>query len=130
MMGTDAAEGEIDILNQNAVTLYAEVIEVYDKPSIPTGQVGLNPFGEKVESKDLGIRRRAILALGRQDVNYLHMIPKDENMIIIGQSSDHTVLDITNCIRQYQPGEIAEFSLKYGGILAAYTSEFVEKNYI
>jgi predicted amino acid racemase len=129
MMGTDAAEGNIDILKQNAAGLHAEVIEVYEKPSSPTGNIGLNPFGEKVESKDLGIRRRAILALGRQDVSYLHIIPKDENIMIIGQSSDHTVLDLTSCTRQYQLGDIVEFNLKYGGILAAYTSEFIEKNY-
>lgn len=130
MMGTDAGEGTIDILNRNAVRLHAEIIEVYDKPSSPTGIVGLNPFGEKVESIDLGVRRRAILALGRQDVNYLHMNPKDENISIIGQSSDHTLLDLTNCTRAYQLGEPIEFNLKYGGILAAYTSEFVTKNYI
>lgn len=130
VMGTDAAEGIIEILNQNAITLSAEIIEVYDKPSMPKGTSGINPFGEKIETNDMGVRRRAILAVGRQDINSAHMLPIDKNIIIIGQSSDHTVIDVTDVSNDYKIGDIIEFNLKYGGILSAYTSEFVYKNYI
>lgn len=130
IMGTDAAEGIIDILNQNAVTLSAEIIELYDKPSLPKGDTGINPFGEKIKANDIGIRRRAILAVGRQDINSAHLLPLEKNIIIIGQSSDHTVLDVTDVSSNYKIGDIIEFNLKYGGILSAYTSEFVYKNYI
>ena len=130
IMGTDAAEGVIDILYQNAITLSAEIIEVYDKPSIPKGAPGINPFGEKIEANDVGIRRRAILAVGRQDINSAHLLPKENNIKIIGQSSDHTVIDITDLQGNYKEGDIIEFNLKYGGILSAYTSEYVYKNYI
>lgn len=130
IMGTDAAEGIIEILNQNAVTLSAEIIELYDKPSLPKGDTGINPFGEKIKANDIGIRRRAILAVGRQDINSSHMLPLNKNIIIIGQSSDHTVIDVTDVSKDYKIGDIIEFNLKYGGILSAYTSEFVYKNYI
>jgi len=129
IMGTDAAEGNIEILNQNAVTLSAQVIEVYNKPSIPKGKAGINPFGEKIEPKDIGIRRRAILAVGRQDINCAHILPQNNDIKIIGQSSDHTIIDITDDKNNYDIGDIIEFNLKYGGILSAYTSEYVYKNY-
>lgn len=131
IMGTDGAEGVIEILHQDAVTLEAQIVEIYDKPSQPTGIASINPFGEKVEQRDdRGMRKRAIVALGRQDVHFMHLIPYDENIVLIGQSSDHTVLDVADCIEQYIEGDVLKFHVKYGAILSGFTSDYVYKNMI
>lgn len=131
IMGTDGAEGVIDVLHQHAVTLQAQVVEIYDKPSQPIGVSGVNPFGEKIEVlKDKGLRKRAIIALGRQDIHFQHMIPCDEKITLIGQSSDHTVLDVSDCTTDYREGDILTFRVKYGAILSGFTSDYVYKNII
>jgi predicted amino acid racemase len=47
--------------------LEAEVIELKEKASVPTGMIGKNAFGETPSFEDIGMRRRAILAIGQQD---------------------------------------------------------------
>ncbi len=131
IMGTDGGEGVIEMLNQDAVTLEAQIVEIYDKPSKPKGVAGVNPFGEKIEQgADKGMRRRAIVALGRQDIHFMHLIACDKNIVPIGQSSDHTVLDVSDCDKKYRDGDILKFRVKYGAILSGFTSDYVYKNII
>ena len=82
--------------DDEAFTLQAEIIELKDKPSHPIGTIAVDAFGNKKEYEDKGIRRRALLAVGRQDLgDCLHLRPLDPNIEVIGGSSDHTILDIT-----------------------------------
>jgi len=115
-------------LRQDTFTLEAEVIEVKRKPSLPWGERTVDAFGEVPEFEDRGIRRRAILALGRQDVSLSGIIPLDK-FEIIGASSDHMVIDVENC-PHIKVGDIVSFKLNYAGVLFAMTSPFVEKVYI
>ncbi len=115
-------------LRQDTFTLEAEVIEVKRKPSFPWGERTVDAFGEVPEFEDRGIRRRAILALGRQDVSLSGIIPLDK-FEIIGASSDHMVIDVENC-PHIKVGDIVSFKLNYAGVLFAMTSPFVEKVYI
>ena len=59
----------------DAFLLKAEVIEVQKKPSKPIGEIGQDAFGNVPYFEDRGIRRRALLALGRQDVDPEGLIP-------------------------------------------------------
>ena len=59
---------DMDYLRMDALTLRAEVVEVKDKPTYPIGEFAIDAFGRKPVYEDRGIRRRAILALGRADV--------------------------------------------------------------
>jgi len=116
-------------LVQDVVILEATVIEIAKKPSMPEGETNINAFGETVKYIDSGEHLRAILAVGRQDTNYEGLTPRDEDVFIIGASSDHLIADITNA-KQLQVGDTLTFSLSYGAILAGFTSKYVDREYI
>ena len=109
-------------------TLHAEIIEVQTKPSYPIGEIGLNSFGEKPEFTDLGLMKRAIVALGKQDVQLDNLIPLDSLITILGGSSDHLIIDVSKT--SYQVGDILQFNLNYPGLLQRMTSSYVKKEII
>ncbi len=118
---------KVEGLYADVFTLRAEIIELKDKPSVPYGEIGLNAFGAKPQFTDKGSIRRAILACGRQDVLWDHIVPLDGGIELIGASSDHLLLDVTRAEKPCSVGDTMDFSLDYGAILAACTSEYVSK---
>ena len=111
---------DMDYLRMDALTLRAEVVEVKDKPTYPIGEFAIDAFGRKPVYEDRGIRRRAILALGRADMGELEsLIPREPGMTVIGGSSDHCIVDVEDCPRRLQVGDIVEFSLCYSHMLYA-----------
>ena len=111
---------DMDYLRMDALTLRAEVVEVKDKPTYPIGEFAIDAFGRKPVYEDRGIRRRAILALGRADVGELEsLIPREPGLTVIGGSSDHCIVDVGDCPRRLQVGDIVEFSLCYSHMLYA-----------
>lgn len=128
VLGTESAYGErIEGTYGDVFTYMAEIIELKEKPSVPTGETGVDAFGEKPVFTDRGIRKRAILASGRQDIKADGLKPRDIDAIILGASSDHLIIDVSDCKKEYKTGDIMEFDLSYGALLAACTSEYVEK---
>ena len=112
-----------------AFTLQAEIVELKNKPSHPIGTIAVDAFGNKKEYEDKGIRRRALIAVGRQDLgDCLHLRPLDSNIEVIGGSSDHTILDITESEHCYELGDIVSFHVMYENLLMLSQSEYVEKN--
>ena len=111
---------DMDYLRMDALTLRAEVVEVKDKPTYPIGEFAIDAFGRKPVYEDRGIRRRAILALGRADVGELEsLIPREPGLTVIGGSFDHCIVDVEDCPRRLQVGDIVEFSLCYSHMLYA-----------
>ena len=111
---------DMDYLRMDALTLRAEVVEVKDKPTYPIGEFAIDAFGRKPVYEDRGIRRRAILALGRADVGELEsLIPREPGLTVIGGSSDHCIVDVEDCPRRLQVGDIVEFLLCYSHMLYA-----------
>ena len=111
---------DMDYLRMDALTLRAEVVEVKDMPTYPIGEFAIDAFGRKPVYEDRGIRRRAILALGRADVGELEsLIPREPGLTVIGGSSDHCIVDVEDCPRRLQVGDIVEFSLCYSHMLYA-----------
>ncbi len=111
---------DMDYLRMDALTLRAEVVEVKDKPTYPIVEFAIDAFGRKPVYEDRGIRRRAILALGRADVGELEsLIPREPGLTVIGGSSDHCIVDVEDCPRRLQVGDIVEFSLCYSHMLYA-----------
>ena len=111
---------DMGYLRMDTLTLRAEVVEVKDKPTYPIGEFAIDAFGRKPTYVDRGIRRRAILALGRADVGDLEsLIPREPGMTVIGGSSDHCIVDVEDCPRRLQVGDVAEFSLSYSHMLYA-----------
>ena len=74
--------------------------------------------------------KRAIIGVGKQDTDLGSMTPVDSQIEIMGGSSDHIILDVTHCDREYQVGDVVEFELGYGGMLKVATSPYVDRVYI
>lgn len=115
---------------QDTINLIAEIIELKEKPSMPIGKIGKDAFGNTPVFEDKGIRLRAILAIGRQDVDPENLIPLVDGMEILGGSSDHLLVDVTDTKKKHYIGEKISFGLKYGAILRLMTSGYVEKSTI
>jgi len=127
--GKETAYGEVfPGLEADVITLEAEIIEIAEKPSYPVGQTNINAFGETVDYDDIGIHKRAILAIGRQDTTQDGLACHTPGVDIIGASSDHLIVDITKA-PPLAVGNRLTFSLSYGAILAGFTSKYVDKVY-
>jgi len=108
---------DMSYMYQDAFTLKAQVIEVKDKPSYPVGELSYDAFGNVGTYVDRGIRKKALLGLGKVDVAFPDMIfPRDKGIEILGASSDHMILDITEAEKEYKVGDIVEFDLCYATI--------------
>ena len=112
---------------QDGLRVVAEIIEVEHKPSMPIGPCGQDAFGNQVEFVDRGVRLRALLNIGRQDVEIEGLTPEDDGIIVLGGSSDHLVLDISDARTGLKLGDEVGFMPTYGALLAAATSPYVEK---
>lgn len=108
--------------------LQAEVIELRQKPSVPIGEIGQDAFGGTPVFTDRGEHLRAILALGRQDV-VVDGLETPPGVEILGASSDHLLLDVSEYPEPLKVGDVLTFTPGYGALLAAMTSPFVVKEY-
>lgn len=105
---------------QDIFTLKAEIIEVKNKPSYPVGEFVPDAYGNIGVYEDLGIRKKALLGIGKVDFAYPEMLyPRDEGVRILGASSDHLIMDIEEAVRDFKVGDIMEFDLGYSGIVFA-----------
>jgi len=129
VLGRETAYGnQLDNTYDDVFTLEAEIIELKEKPSIPIGQIGMNAFGKIPEFVDNGNILRAILAVGKQDVDHQELIAYD-NVNLIGSSSDHIIVDVSNTQNIYEVGDTMLFKLTYSAILSLMTSKYVTKTY-
>jgi ornithine racemase len=107
--------------------VYAEVIELKDKPSAPEGAVGPDAFMEVHEWPDLGVRRRAIVALGEIDLRTSSLKPMRPGVTVVGASSDHLVLDVTDADPPVQLGEELGFDTLYPAVSTGWASSCTTK---
>ncbi len=112
----------------DAFTLEAEIIEIKIKPSKPIGKTGMDAFGKQPVFEDKGEMVRGILNIGREDVDIDGLTPINNSLSIIGSSSDHLLLDITDTDKKPRLGDKIGFTLNYGALLAGMTSAYVLKN--
>jgi len=142
----------IDGLHTDAFTLVAEVIESKSKPSRPWGALGQTAFGPAASptapltapptapltappgthdghdpDDGAGDHRRAIVALGRQDVDP-DALQLPEGLRLLGASSDHLVLDCGDV--DLAVGDEVRFGLGYSALVRAMTSSFVARDYL
>ncbi|MBR5315742.1 MAG: alanine/ornithine racemase family PLP-dependent enzyme [Firmicutes bacterium] len=109
---------DLSWMHQDTWTLKAEIIEVKDKPSHPVGKISIDAFGHTPEYVDRGIRKRALLGIGKVDYGSIDEIfPREKGVEVIGASSDHTILDIEDAERDLKPGDIIEFGINYASIV-------------
>jgi predicted amino acid racemase len=130
LLGTDTTNNRnIAWLHREVFRLSAEVIEVKNKPSMPIGEIGMDAFGNIPQFVDMGTRKRAIVALGKQDLYIEGIFPLDNSLKILGASSDHTIVDITETDTAIKVGDEIVFGLTYPGLLSASDSRYIEKTF-
>ncbi len=128
LLGLETANrNQIPGLHTGAFNLIAEVIEAKKKPSLPFGETCMDASGSKPHFIDLGIRNRAIIGLGKQDIQTPGLMPEN-CLAILGASSDHIIFD--NESHKFSVGDEVNFKLTYCGLLEAMTSPFIYKKLI
>ncbi|HQV06012.1 MAG: alanine racemase [Chitinophagaceae bacterium] len=122
--------GVIKNMNKDVFRLYAEVIELYEKPVVPTGQQMKNPSGKIPEfnEADFGKKTyRAIIDVGLLECNPRFLFPEDASIKHIEASSDMLVLDLGRNENNYKVGDMLCFQLNYMGVLGVMNSNYVIK---
>lgn len=105
-------------LKQDIFRLKAEVIEVKNKPSYPQGTIAVDAFGHTPTYVDRGMRKRALLAMGKVDYgDPAELISMEKGIEILGASSDHTIVDIEDAERDYKVGDIMTFDVCYATVV-------------
>ncbi len=109
---------DMSFMNLDCFVLEAEVVEVKDKPSHPVGEIGYDAFGKAQVYEDIGVRKKAIVAVGKVDYGDVESIfPRKKGVNILGASSDHTILDIEEAEENIKVGDIIKFDLCYASIV-------------
>lgn len=117
-------------MHTDVFTLYAEIIELIEKPATPDGDLGQNVEGNSYEFSDDLIGKtahRALLDVGLLDVEPDHLKPLSEGVTIAGASSDIVVVDLGENKHNYKVGQLLKFKLDYMGLLRVLNSFYVEK---
>ena len=117
-------------LNMDTVRLEAQISEIRIKPPSPMSQPGRNWRGQQVSFPGAGVRRRAVINLGCMDVGDPgSLLPCEEGITVIASSSDHTVLDVTECKRPLRTGDAVSFRLGYEGLMRCFAGSHVSIEY-
>lgn len=130
-LGTDVYHNKpFDAMHNDVFKLYAEIIELIEKPSVPMGELGHNLTGE---IKEFDVARhntssyRAIIDLGLLDIESNHLLPVKKNVELVGESSDMIVVDLGENPDNLKVGDLLEFNMTYMGTLRVMNSDYVEK---
>ncbi len=131
LCGTDTSNDQkVPDVHYDCFVIEAELVEVLNKPSRPIGKSGLDAFGTVPDFPDKGVRKRAIAALGKQDYAGQLLVPLQPGVEVLGSSSDHLLLDISDAEENLKLGDIVTFIPNYGSLLALCTSSYVAKEII
>ena len=114
----------LDDLYTDAITLTAEVIEAKVKPTLPSGQIAQNAFGESTVMEDRGEVIQAILAIGRQDTDP-DGLQAPAGIEVMGGSSDHLILESDS--DDLPVGTEVTFQLDYSALVRSMTCPYVTK---
>lgn len=132
--GTDVfADGYIHGMYREVFTLNAEVIELSEKPRVPSGTAGTNLTGDTPafnQSEHDQTSVRAIVDIGLLDIDAKNITPMLGDIKIIGASSDMLILDLGENERGLKAGDNVEFSMNYMAVLRAMNSDYVDKKVV
>ena len=130
--GKDLFTGHtIEGMHNDVFKLYAEIIEITEKPNTPTGELGENVAGNSFSMNDvddLGITSlRTILDIGLLDMQPQYIDADDTDITIVDASSDMLVIDLSKSKKNYQIGDLIAFKIRYMGALYLLNSEYIDK---
>ena len=117
-------------LREDTMYLTARLIEVRVKDSAPKVTSAQNWAGHHIQVEDKGKRCRAIAAIGSQDIgDAAGLLPLDEGISVVGCSSDHTILDVTDSEKTWHSGDLVRFSMQYMPMLRAFSGRHITIRY-
>ena len=130
--GKDLFTGHtIEGMHNDVFKLFAEIIEITEKPNTPTGELGENVAGNSFSMNDvddLGLTSlRAILDIGLLDMQPQYIESDDVDITIVDASSDMLVIDISDSKKNYKIGDLVAFKIRYMGALYLLSSDYIEK---
>ncbi len=118
-------------MHNDVFELFAEIIEITEKPDTPIGELGSNVAGNNFvidADSDLGTTSlRAILDIGLLDMQPRYLEPLDKDISLVDASSDMLVVDISKSKNKYNIGDLISFKLEYMGALYLLNSDYIEK---
>ena len=123
-------EKTIEGMRDDIFELFAEIIELNEKPMVPIGEFGVNVSGEsyQVEEEHYGkMSYRAIVDIGLLDIDPKFLIPTTGELDVVGASSDMIVIDLGRNPENYKVGDLMSFKLRYMGALHLLNSNYIEK---
>ncbi len=123
----------VEGMRDDVFKLHAEIIELYEKPKVPIGELAENPSGEiaQINEEDYGKKSyRAIIDIGLLDIAPEYLIPDDTNLEVTGASSDMLVVELGETNRNYKVGDLITFKLRYMGALRILNSAYIEKKIV
>lgn len=133
-LGSDVYNNSIlPHMESGAFRLYAQIIELKEKPLVPWGELSLNWEGKVKEfnAEDRGKRSmRALVDLGKLDVDQKHLFPADRTIHLVGACSDMMVVDLGSNKEGYAVGDLLEFELDYLGTTMCMYSRDIKKKVI
>jgi len=121
---------DAELCASNLFILQGEIVEYSCKPTMPVGELGKDAFMHSKTFLDQGWRRRGILNFGLQDIPGESIHPVDSGITILGQTSNHTIVDLEDADKSYQLGDILEFELDYTALMFACNSPGIAKVYL
>lgn len=122
--------GVIEGMRDDVFELYTEILEIQEKPMLPSGELGVDPMGNilQIDPKLTGKSSyRAILDIGHLDVNPDFLIPMDDSIRVVDASSDMLIVDVGQNPTDLKVGDEVRFGLKYMGALGVMNSRYIEK---
>ncbi len=121
----------IEGMHDSVFKLFAEIIEITEKPDVPVGELGENVAGNigtadgRTDLNNSSLR--AILDIGLLDMQPQYLEAVDPHITIFDASSDMLVIDITNSATKYNVGDLVTFKIKYMGALYLLNSDYIGK---
>jgi ornithine racemase len=130
-LGTDVYNNSpLKGMKTDVFMLYAEIIELTQKPVVPIGEFGTNVEGDTYNFDDNLVGKtscRAIIDIGLLDVEEKHIHPTDNEISFVGASSDMLVIDLGTNKNKYKVGDLLEFKMDYMGTLRIINSRYIDK---
>jgi predicted amino acid racemase len=130
-LGTNVYDGTpFDFMHNDVFRIYAEIIELFEKPTVPQGDMGQNVEGETFDfdaDKSGETSYRALIDLGLLDIEQNHLFPTSDSCELAGASSDMIVVDLGKNKKNYKVGDLLEFKTDYMGALRLLNSRYIDK---
>jgi predicted amino acid racemase len=125
-------------LNTDTFNFYPQIIELEEKGIVPDGVIGDASIGHSADfnEEDLGrTTYKAILDYGLLDVDTSELNPDDENIKLVGTTSDMTVFDLGDNADEkgeplYNVGDTICMDPSYLGVARLLNSKFIEKKFV